>query len=761
MAKNRMAIDATSRLALQRFAFLLAATWGLAMASSVAAAAASASAASPAASAATRNVLVLFSGQRRLPANIQFASGVREVLLAPERKLMLFEEYLDQPTFTGADHEQTALRYLRGKYESRPPVVVVAVGQFSLRYLLRHRPALFANVPIVHAGVERQDLEAIGTVPGVVGIPAGYDLPGTIELALRLHPGTRRFVVITGSGERDRVWESDARDAFAALKPPRGVEYVSGEPTEAVLRRVRALGKGDIVYTPGYFKDGAGRTSIPADIVKAISAESGAPVYTVYSSTIGLGPVGGRTSDFVDMGKDAATVVDQLLAGVRAEQMRLPPPGKANVEIDWRQVQKWQIDAADLPADAMIRFREPSFWEAHRNTALLVLVVILFQAALIGALLVERRIRRQAASALDESEKQMNLAARAAGLSFLLWDTARHPRSSERRKVPEVADERPVALDRVLETVHPADREGVERAVVGAAADRREIDLEYRVRNEQGDFRWTAARGRVSAEASDRLTGVAWDIHSRKVAELQAEADRGALTHMTRVSTMGQLSTSIAHQLNQPLAASLGNAEVARKMLDRDDLDLTGLREICDDIVADNLRAADVVGRLSALFRRGEMNPAPLNLNLLVKETLDLVHTELLTRHVSAATELAPGLPTVLGSRVHLQQVLLNLILNGANAMTRVAAAERKLVIRTEVESEEVCVSVIDNGSGIAPEDLGNIFEPLGTPKDTGSDVGLVICRSILEAHHGTLTASINADGGATFCARWPLRRLS
>jgi C4-dicarboxylate-specific signal transduction histidine kinase len=185
------------------------------------------------------------------------------------------------------------------------------------------------------------------------------------------------------------------------------------------------------------------------------------------------------------------------------------------------------------------------------------------------------------------------------------------------------------------------------------------------------------------------------------------------------------------------------------------------LREICDDIVADNLRAADVVGRLSALFRRGEMNPAPLNLNQLVTETLDLVHTELLTRHVSAATELAPGLPTVLGSRVHLQQVLLNLILNGANAMTRVAAAERELVIRTEVEGEEVSVSVIDKGSGIAPEDVGNVFEPLGTPKDTGNDVGLVICRSILEAHHGTLTASINADGGATFRARWPLRRPS
>jgi len=756
-----MAANATGHLPRLRFVFLLVVAWSLAGAVPAAETAAAASPASQATSAPARNVLVLFSSHRPLPANIQIDAGMRESLPSPDQNILLFEEYLDQPTFAGADYEQAALRYLRGKYASRPPAVIVAVGQFSLRYLLRHRAALFGAVPIVHVGVEAQDLRAIGTAPGTFGIAAGSDLPGTIQLALRLHPDTRRFVVITGSSERDRLWEADARSAFSTLKSPLGVEYISGEPTETVLRRVRALGKGDIVYTPGYFKDGAGRTTFPAEIVKAVSAESGAPVYTVYSTSIGLGPVGGRMSDFVEMGKEAAAIVQQVLAGVPAEQMRVPTPAKAKVEIDWRQVQKWGIDAAHVPADAVLHFKEPSFWEAYRNIALLVLVVILLQAALIGALLIERRLRRQAASALEESEKQMNLAARAAGLSFWDWDIARCHMSTAHREVPEPSGELPVALGRVLETVHPGDRNSVERAVVAAAGEQRELDLEYRVRNEAGEFRWTAARGRLSAEASDRLTGVAWDIHPRKVAELQAEADRGALTHMTRVSTMGQLSASIAHQLNQPLAASLGNAEVARRMLDRDDLDLTGLREICNDLVADSLRAAEVLSRLSALFKRGDMNPAPLNLNLLVTETLDLVHTELLTRHVGTVTELAPGLPTVLGSRVQLQQVLLNLILNGADAMTELAASERRLVIRTEIEGDEVCLSVIDEGSGGVPRDLGSVFEPFRTPQDTGADIGLVICRSILEAHHGTLTASNNVDGGATFRARWPLRRPS
>ena len=127
---------------------------------------------------------------------------------------------------------------------------------------------------------------------------------------------------------------------------------------------------------------------------------------------------------------------------------------------------------------------------------------------------------------------------------------------------------------------------------------------------------------------------MALDITERKAAELQAEKDRAALTHLTRVSMMGQLSASIAHQLNQPLAAILGNAEAARKMLARERLDLVELKEICDDIVTEDNRAAEVIRRLGALYKRGEMKFAPLDLNELVRETLELVRTELMTRHV-------------------------------------------------------------------------------------------------------------------------------
>jgi C4-dicarboxylate-specific signal transduction histidine kinase len=309
--------------------------------------------------------------------------------------------------------------------------------------------------------------------------------------------------------------------------------------------------------------------------------------------------------------------------------------------------------------------------------------------------------------------------------------------------------------------VHLADREAVDRAARHALKRNEELDIEYRVIQPDGNVRWIAARGRAEKSDNSRLVGVALDITTRKLAELQAEKDRAALTHLTRVSMMGQLSASIAHQLNQPLAAILGNAEAARKMLAKEHFDLVELREICDDIVTEENRAAEVIRRLGALFRRGEMKFAPLDLNELARETLDLVHTELVTRHVIAVTDLAFSLPPIDGGRVQLQQVLLNLILNAADAMSAIEPTERTLTIRTELAGANFRLFVVDRGSGIAPGDIKNVFDAFWSTKAGGMGIGLAICQSIITAHRGSLTVANNPDRGATFCATWRVRQPS
>jgi C4-dicarboxylate-specific signal transduction histidine kinase/ABC-type uncharacterized transport system substrate-binding protein len=710
----------------------------------------------------TRNVLVLFSNNRLLPANIEADRGLRETLAnSPDRNVELFSEFLDQPAFSGPAYEETVATYLREKYATRTPEVVVVVGAFALEFLLRHRARLFRDVPAVHMGVDEPFVQSIQPLPAdVVGVAVAYDFPGTIQQALRWHPNAKRLIVVTGVSVLDRRWETQVHADLAGLEVRPAVEFLAGMSTDAVVKRLRELGDGDVVFTPGYFRDGAGRAFAPRESAGLMAAASGAPVYGPFSTFIGTGVVGGRMPTYVDMGRQAATAVNAVLGGASPATLRMPANIPAVVQIDWRQAQKWNIAADDVPVDAIVHFREPTFWEAHRNEAIIVAAVILLQAGLIAALLFERSLRRRTAAALEESERRMSLAAHAARLSMWIWDITRDKiwSTAKLRQRAGLSKEPPMQFDQVLETVHPADRGGFDRAVREAIAKNVELDVEYRVIQPGGEVRWLSARGRADKDNGERVMGVALDITARKEAELQSEKDRSALTHMTRVSMMGQLSASIAHQLNQPLAAILGNAEAARKMLEREHIDLVELKDICDDIVTENNRAAEVIRRLGALYKRGEMKLAPLDLNELVRETLDLVRTELMTRHVLPVTDLAPSLPAIDGGRVQLQQVLLNLILNAADAMGGIEATKRKLTIRTELDGAHVRLCVVDRGTGIASEDIKNVFEAFWSNKPGGMGIGLAICQSIVTAHRGTLTVANNPDGGTTFCAAWPVR---
>jgi C4-dicarboxylate-specific signal transduction histidine kinase len=461
------------------------------------------------------------------------------------------------------------------------------------------------------------------------------------------------------------------------------------------------------------------------------------------------------------IGNSAGDTVKQLLGGVAPVSLPAPKLAALELHVDWRQLRRWGVKEGDLPAETVVEFREPTVWEKYWREISVGIAILVLQAALIFTLLIERRLRRRTATALEESEKQMNLAARAARLSMWIWDVSRDKiwATTQLRQRAGLPKEQPIAFNDVLEAAHPADREALDRAVRKALISGDELDVEYRMAGPDGEQRWIAARGRVEKGDGQRLLGVALDVTERKVAEIQAEKDRSALQHMTRVSMLGQLSASIAHQLNQPLAAILGNAEAAQKMLGRAKVDLVELREICNDIVSEDHRASEVIRRLAELYKRGEMKMDPLDLNDLIRETLELVRTELMTRRVTPVTDLAPALPVIEGGRVQLQQVLLNLVVNAADAMTSIEESDRKLTIRTELTGTDVRLYVVDHGVGIPANHLKRVFDAFWSTKERGMGIGLAICQSIVAAHHGSITAANNAEGGATFCVSLPVKQ--
>jgi C4-dicarboxylate-specific signal transduction histidine kinase len=242
-------------------------------------------------------------------------------------------------------------------------------------------------------------------------------------------------------------------------------------------------------------------------------------------------------------------------------------------------------------------------------------------------------------------------------------------------------------------------------------------------------------------------------------AELEIARQRNQLTHLSRVSMLGELSGSVVHEISQPLTASLNNAQAAQRLLSRPEPDLNEVREILGGIVAEDKRAADVIRRLRQLFKRGVVQFQPLSANDLVEEVLKLLRSELIDRGVTVHSELAPGLPVLQADRVELQQVLINLVTNACDAMADAPRAARALTIRTGLDgSDFVVISVCDAGSGITAGDLEQVFEPFFTSKANGMGLGLSVCRTIVNAHGGKLWAENNADRGATFRLLLPVK---
>ena len=249
---------------------------------------------------------------------------------------------------------------------------------------------------------------------------------------------------------------------------------------------------------------------------------------------------------------------------------------------------------------------------------------------------------------------------------------------------------------------------------------------------------------------------------SRKQVELEAQRLRQELAHIGRVSAMGELTASLAHELNQPLTAILNNAQVAQRLLAAEALDLAEMREILNDIVADDKRAADVIRRLRLLLKKGDLEYVSLDLNEVVTEVARLVMSDAAIRNISMRLETAAGLPRVRGDRVQLQQVVLNLVLNGLDAMREPSTREGSLVIRTLSDGAGlVGVAVQDAGSGIPQEDADQIFNALYTTKAEGIGMGLAIARTIVDAHGGRITAANNAEGGATFQFTLPAEKAA
>lgn len=371
-------------------------------------------------------------------------------------------------------------------------------------------------------------------------------------------------------------------------------------------------------------------------------------------------------------------------------------------------------------------------------------------AEIVQRKLVEAELRR--------TEEQLKLAQKASGSG--LWDW--NPRSDvvtwsdeHLRLFGLTPSQRKFGWTTFFELIYPGDRARMEMAVRNALKPKGELNADYRIRRSDGQIRWVMSKGQTYCDAAGepiRMIGLTFDVTERKQLEQALFATQLELAHASRLLTLGELTTSIAHEVNQPLAAAMMNGHACLRWLATDPPNLDKVRESLAEIVKESNRASEVIKRIRTFAKKAAPLKDFLAVNDLILEVVELLDAELAKTQVSVQKELAPSLPEVFGDRVQLQQVILNLMVNGIEAMNSITERPKELTIRSKTtDRNEVLISVSDRGTGLGMQPPDRLFDTFFTTKKEGIGLGLSISRTIVEAHGGRLWATQNVFHGATF----------
>jgi C4-dicarboxylate-specific signal transduction histidine kinase/ABC-type uncharacterized transport system substrate-binding protein len=706
-----------------------------------------------------KKVLILYSNQNAVRVMAVLDPAIREELQARlPNGVNIFAEYLDEERFPGPDQAAIVESYFRAKYADQPIDLIIALGPEALTFLSQRRVSLFSGAPLVFGGISEQTLGALALPAGATGVVARYDPQPTVDLALRLQPDAQNMIVITGASKFDRSWEDKARNALRAYDGRLNVKYLAALPMADLLRQVQDLPPRSLILYLSLFRDGAGQDFVPGDALEQIAKTANAPVYGVYDLQVGRGVVGGASDTFENLGVGVARLAARVLAGERPETVSMAT--LTNV-VDWRQLQRWGLREADLPPDAVVRFKEATLWEKYWWQLAVAITLLVVQSLLLVALILQGARRKRAEQAVRENEERVTLAASSANLGLWQWDIVQNRLwvSDICRRILGLGAQPDAPLDSYLRALRPETFANQPLSFNASAAGGSLQKVERVLNWPDGSEHWIRAIGSTTLDASNkasRVTGAVIDITAEKTAEQESALWRQELTRLTRIATLGELSGALAHELNQPLTAILSNADAARHALAGNAGDIGEVREILSDIVADAKRGGEVIGHLRSLFSNAKLHIQPLALNDVVAEALKLVHSDLVARRVTLTPLFSPQISAVRGDRVQLQQVLLNLIYNACDAMAGNPPSERTLVVATAPDANALRVSVVDCGAGIEKDLLERLFKPFVTTKSRGLGLGLSICRSIVEAHGGRLWAFNNPDRGATFCFSLP-----
>lgn len=673
----------------------------------------------------------------------------------------LDEVSLDMARFADDDAQEALVEYLTKRQAKWAPDLVVPIGSPAGVFVARYRGRLFPDTPIVYTGMDKRRLPPDALNKNAAFVGENFDLPGFVDDILQVAPDTANIALVIGASQVEQYWKKAFSEEFAPFTKRVNFIWLDNLSFDQMLEQVSKLPPRSFIFVILLLRDASGVSHNADEALKRIHAVANAPVNSIFQHQLGMGIVGGRLYQAELEGVESAHRAIRILHGEPASNFPPAIIGPLPPHYDWRELRRWNISEKLLPAGSTVLYRAPTAWQQYRNWIITGVSICVLQALLIAALLANLVRRRRAERSLAESERRFRIAADAAPV--MIWMTGPDKLCNFLNKgwfdftggTPE--------QELGYGWEHGVHSEDIEHlfAVYEKAFDAREpFTMEFRLRRHDGEYRWILAVGTPRFEAGNFVgyIGSALDITERRQAELDHQLQATELARVGRVALMGELAASLAHEVNNPLGAMVANASAGQRMLAREALGREELQDLLADIVADGHRAREVIQGIRNMVRKSEPSYSPIRPNEIIADLVRIVRADAVARKIRLVTEVDENIGPVMGNRVQLLQVLLNLTMNAFEALAVIRAESRRVVIRAEPGGNGlVCLSVRDSGPGFPDGIVDQFFEPFFSTKVEGTGMGLAIARSIIEAHGGTLSGGNGTKGGAIFTICLPI----
>jgi len=470
-----------------------------------------------------RAVLALYGSRPDLPSNVIVDEIIRSTLereLGP--RLDFYAEFLDTARWPEGEAQVAVHEFIRRKYAQRKLSVIIAVARPAINFMRIYGDELFPGVPIVAYG----DSDVLRNwEPGrpITGSLAKIELSATVELILRLQPGTREILVISGASDSDRWRQSDARRQLDRLEKRVKLTYMDAGSVQDFVRTVAQVPDGTVIFFLTMYQDSAGNKLLSHEVLARIAKEARVPVYNQTATHVGLGIVGGVVFDPEILGRETAQLTLRLLRGERVQDLPIQESKSIVPMVDWRQLRRWKLDEKRLPAGTVVRFRDPSAWESYKGYMIGGVVLILAETLLIFGLVWQKARAKRAETQLRESEGRFRLVANTAPV--MIWTAGTDRNCSYVNKTWLDFTGRPLEAelgDGWVEGVHPDDSNRCLQTYTEAFNRRESFEMHYRVRRRDGEYRWVLGYGVPRFNSDGTFAGYIGscvDITERKHAE--------------------------------------------------------------------------------------------------------------------------------------------------------------------------------------------------------------------------------------------------